>query len=166
MVGGAPGSSGEPRALCPGTYLPFMVLCDRGPPTMERLGAPDQGADPRAQLAVGSIAGDQTNILPLNLTLFLKLNLLTLSYSHSITDQCIEHELLSRSVAIRLNSYNAPLCFENRYSTRPLVSRNHRFSYKPMSARCSLNTLGGKPFVSGSASIIILYMILFLYAQD
>jgi len=75
---------------------------------MERLGAPDQGADPRAQLA----GGDQTNILPLDLTLFLKLNLLTLSCSHSITDQCIERASSSRSVAIRLNSYNAPLCFE------------------------------------------------------
>ena len=58
----------------PNPHLPFMVLCDGGPPTMERLGAPDQGADPRAQLA----GGDQTNILPLDLTLFLKLNLLYL----------------------------------------------------------------------------------------
>ena len=32
------------------TFL-FMALCDGGPPTMERLGTPDQGADPRAQLA-------------------------------------------------------------------------------------------------------------------
>jgi len=42
---------------------------------MERLGAPDQDMDPSAQLAVG---GDQTNILPIDLTLFLKLNLLYL----------------------------------------------------------------------------------------
>ena len=28
-----------------------------------------------------------------------------------------------------------------------------RLSLKPMPAKCSLNTLGGKPFVSGSASI-------------
>ena len=27
----------------------FIVLCDRGPPTTLGLGAPDQGADPRAQ---------------------------------------------------------------------------------------------------------------------
>ena len=79
---------------------------------MEWLDAPDQCVDPRAQLAVGLIGGDQTNILPLDLTLFLKLNLHTLSCSYSITDQCIEHALSSRSVAIRLNSYNAPLCFE------------------------------------------------------
>ena len=90
----------------------FMVLCDGGPPTMERLGAPDQGADPRDQLAIGSIGGDQTNILPLDLTLCLKLILLTLSCSHSITDQCIERASSSRSVAIRFDSYNAPLCFE------------------------------------------------------
>ena len=79
---------------------------------MERLGAPDQGADPRAQLVVGPIGGDQTNILPLDLTLFLKLNLLTLSCSHSITDQCIKRALSSWSIATRLNSYNAPLYFE------------------------------------------------------
>ena len=36
---------------------------------MERLGAPDQGADPKAQLVVGPIGGDQTNIIPLDLTL-------------------------------------------------------------------------------------------------
>ena len=27
----------------------FIVLCDRGPPTILGLGAPDQGANPRAQ---------------------------------------------------------------------------------------------------------------------
>ena len=36
----------------------FMALCDGGPPTMKRLGAPDQGADRKAQLAVGPIGGD------------------------------------------------------------------------------------------------------------
>jgi len=36
----------------------FMALCDGDPPTMERLGAPDQGADPICQLAVGPIGGD------------------------------------------------------------------------------------------------------------
>ena len=56
-----------PYALAP-TSL-FMALCDGGPPTMERLGALDQGADPRAQLAVGPIGGDQSNIPPLDLTL-------------------------------------------------------------------------------------------------
>ena len=64
----------------------------RGPPTMKRLDASDQDADPRAQLA--------------------ELNLLTLSCSYSITDQCIKRASSSWSVAIRLNNYNAPLRFE------------------------------------------------------
>ena len=55
-----------------------MVLCDGGPPTIEWLDAPDQDVDPSAQLVVGPIGGDQTNILPLDLILFLKLNLLYL----------------------------------------------------------------------------------------
>jgi hypothetical protein len=33
------------------------------------------------------------------------------------------------------------------------LSRDHRLSLKPMSAMCSLNTLGGEPFVSESMSI-------------
>ena len=59
-----------------------MVLCNGDPPTKEWLDAPDQGIDPRAQLVIGPIGGDQPNILPLDLTLFLKLNLLTLSCPH------------------------------------------------------------------------------------
>jgi len=43
------GGSGEPRALCPGPHLSFYGAVRRGPPIMERLGAPDQGADPRAR---------------------------------------------------------------------------------------------------------------------
>jgi len=45
------------RALTP-TFL-LCVLCDRGPPTGLGLGSPDQGAEIRAQLAVGPIGGDQ-----------------------------------------------------------------------------------------------------------
>ena len=37
----------------------FMVLCDRGPLTMERLDAPDHDADLKIQLTVGSMGGDQ-----------------------------------------------------------------------------------------------------------
>ena len=44
-----------PCAPAPTSF--FMALCDGGPPTMERLGAPDQGADPRAQL-LGQLVGD------------------------------------------------------------------------------------------------------------
>ena len=50
-VGGVLGGSGEFRAWRLGPHLLFMALCDGGPPTILGLGAPDQGADPRAQLA-------------------------------------------------------------------------------------------------------------------
>ena len=52
-----------PYALAPPPF--FMALCDGGPPTMERLGAPDQGVDPRAQLTVGPIDGDHLTFSPL-----------------------------------------------------------------------------------------------------
>jgi len=42
-----------PYALAPPPF--FMALCDGGPPIIERLGALDQGVDPRAQLTVGSM---------------------------------------------------------------------------------------------------------------
>ena len=45
----------EPCTLCPGPHLSFMVLCDGSPATTQRLGAPDQGADPRAQLTMVEI---------------------------------------------------------------------------------------------------------------
>ena len=108
MVGGAPGSLGEPRVVCPIPHLSFMVLYDGGPPTIERLA-------PLIRTRIqepGQLVEIITNILPLDLTLFLKLNVLTLSCSRSITDQCIERASSSRYVTIRLNSYNAPLCFE------------------------------------------------------
>jgi len=85
----------------------------------ERLGIPDQGADQGPNWPLGQLGGDQPNILPLDLILFLKINLLTLSCSHFITDQCIERALSSRSVAIRLNSYNALLCFKTDTQLRP-----------------------------------------------
>ena len=59
-VGGVLGGSGEPRAWRPGPHLLFMALCDGGPPTILGLGAPDQGADPKAQLA----GGDQLTFSP------------------------------------------------------------------------------------------------------
>ena len=57
------------------TFL-FMTLCDGGPPAMERLGAPDQDADIRAQLAIVLIVGDQSNILSLISTYDLNLTYL------------------------------------------------------------------------------------------
>jgi len=44
-VGGVSGGAGEPRALCPGPHLSFYDAVRRGPPTMERLGTPDQDWD-------------------------------------------------------------------------------------------------------------------------
>ena len=41
---------------------------------MEWLDAPDQGVNSRAQLAIGPIDGDQTNILPLDPTLHLSIS--------------------------------------------------------------------------------------------
>jgi hypothetical protein len=58
---------------------------------------------------------------------------------------------------LRFNSYNTCLCFETDSLTLgPLLSRNHRLSHKPMSTVYSLNTLGGKPFVSRSVSTYLL----------
>ncbi len=45
--------------------------------------------------------------------------------------------------------------FQSRFLPRPLYIQNHRLPLKPMMAKCSLNTLGGKPFVSGSAIIFL-----------
>ena len=50
-----------PCALAP-TSL-FMALCDGGPPTMERLGAPDQGADQGPNWPLGQVGGGQPNNL-------------------------------------------------------------------------------------------------------
>ena len=43
-----------------------MALCDGGQPTILGLGAPDQGVDPRAQLAVGPIGGDHLTLKTFN----------------------------------------------------------------------------------------------------
>jgi len=44
FVGGVCGGAGEPRTTSRGPHLLYIALCDGGPPTMDRLGAPDQGA--------------------------------------------------------------------------------------------------------------------------
>ena len=46
-VGGY-GGSGQPRSESHDPHISFIVLCDRGPPTILGLGVPDQGVDPRA----------------------------------------------------------------------------------------------------------------------
>ena len=67
FVGGAV-THDQPRELC---SRPPTSLCSaghRGPPTMLRLGAPDQGAGTsRGVVGLQRLAGDRSNILPLDL---------------------------------------------------------------------------------------------------
>jgi hypothetical protein len=73
------------------------------------------------------------------------------------SDQRIEHASSSRLVADRFNSYNTHLWSEtNSLTLSPLLSGNHRLYHKSISTMCSLNTLGDKPLVSGSASTFLL----------
>ena len=109
-LGGALAATVNLVPYAPAPMSLFMALCDGGPPTMERLGAPDQGVDQGPNWPLGQL-------VEINLTFSLlispyNLNLTYFIFFHSIADQCIERALSSRSVAIRLNSYNAPLCFE------------------------------------------------------
>jgi len=65
-----------------------------------------------------------------------------------------DNDLLS---IITLIDYNMLPCFRTKDFTRlqsvaPVIL-DHRYSLNPMPAACLLNTLGGRPFVSGSASI-------------
>jgi hypothetical protein len=58
-VGG--GSGSEPRVLCPGPHLLFMVLCDGGPPTIYGLGTPDQGAGQGPSWPLGQLVEINSN---------------------------------------------------------------------------------------------------------
>jgi hypothetical protein len=95
---------------------------------------------------------DQSNILPL-------ISPYTFNFfSHSITDQCIEHVLSSRSISFlsisdRLNSYNTHLYTEtNSLDLGPFIVRNLKLYHKPMMHMCSLSALGDVLFVRGSSS--------------
>jgi hypothetical protein len=150
----------------PGPLAPFIYTqCDRGPqPSVDwRLRSRheiEQG------LGLGPISLDahwgQSNILPLDLNLiFLVLNLILKLSTLFITDQYIErlrHNSQLRTT--RLNNYHTPFHSEkdSHLILQPLISKNHRFFLKPMSATCSLNTLGGKPFVNSLASICLVLM--------
>jgi hypothetical protein len=91
---------------------PFIWRRATGAHQPSGLGAPDQGAFVRARPdsdPLGSeSAGDQTNSLPLDLTLYFPFSL-HLLFSRFIIDLCIEHASSSRSKADRLNSYNTRL---------------------------------------------------------
>ena len=60
-VGGVSGGSGEPRALCPGPHLSFYGAVRWRPTNHVTVGRPRAGRGP--------IGGDQSNSLPLDLTL-------------------------------------------------------------------------------------------------
>jgi hypothetical protein len=149
---------------------PFLLLYTRsatGAHNHQSVGAPDQGARSKQGLRLGLIPLDarwgQSNILPLdlNLILILVLNLILIFSTLFITDQYIERlRHNSQLRTIRLNNYHAPFHSEKDFHLilGPLVSKNHSLSLKPMPATCSLNTLGGKPFINGSASICLVLM--------
>jgi hypothetical protein len=142
------------------------VQCDRGPQSSVSW-RPRSEREIERGLRLGPVPLDvrwgQSNILPLdlNLILILVLNLILKLNTQFIIDQYIErlhHNSQLRTT--RLNNYYAPFHSEidSHLILGPLVSKNHRLSLKPMSATCSLNTLGGKPFVNGSASICLVLM--------
>jgi hypothetical protein len=149
----------------PNPIPPFIYAqCDRGP--QPSVGwRPRSGREIERGLRLGPIPLDvcwgQSNILPLDLNLILVLNLILIFSTLFITDQYIERlRHNSQLRTIRLNNYHATFHSEKNSHPilGPLVSKNHRLSLKPMSATCSLNTLGGKPFVNGSASICLVLM--------
>jgi hypothetical protein len=130
------------------------------------VGASDQGARSNGietwSHAVGRLLGSIHHSPPdLNLILILVLNLILIFSTIFITDQYIKRlRHNSQLRTMRLNNYHAPFHSEkdSHLILEPSVSKNYRLSLKPMPAMCSLNTLGGKPFVNGSASICLVLM--------
>jgi hypothetical protein len=154
--------------VCAPSPLPSFIYaqCDKG--SQPSVGwRPRSGREIERGLRLGPIPlgtrWGQSNILPLdlNLILILVLNLLLIFSTLFITDQYIERlRHNSQLRTIRLNDYHAPFHSEkdSHLILGLLVSKNHRLSLKPIPAMCSLNTLGGKPFVNGSASICLVLM--------
>jgi hypothetical protein len=62
LSGGASGSSGQPRDACHCPHYSIYSAGDRGSPTSERLGAPDQGA------VKGNVEPLGSNVVEINLT--------------------------------------------------------------------------------------------------
>ena len=70
------GETGRRRTSCmepPTLPLSFIWHCATGAHQPLWAGRPRSGRESRAQLAVGPIGGDQSNILPLDITLFFQL---------------------------------------------------------------------------------------------
>jgi len=136
----------------------YLCAARRGPPAKRAGKRPRSG---RMSQGPGPVRWDQdrreinSNILPLDLTLYSLLSF-SFTFTRFIIDLCIEHASSSRSLADRLNSYNARLHSETD-SVILLglkVQRYYRLYHNPMLATCPMNTLGGKPFFYGSASIL------------
>jgi hypothetical protein len=92
------------------------------------------------------------NILPISPHLNLN------SITHLFTNQCkdtLHHD--NQLHTIRHNDHNTHFYFKADSCLCPFYIQNHRISLKPMPAKYSLNTLGGKSYVSGSA---IIYLVL------
>jgi hypothetical protein len=154
--------------VCAPSPLPPFVYaqCDRGP--QPSVGwRPRSGREIERGLRLGLIPLDAVGVNPtfspidLNLILILVLNLILIFSTIFITDQYIERlRHNSQLRTIKLNNYHTHFHSEkdSHLILGSLVSKNHRFSLKPMPATCSLNTLGGKPFVNGSGSICLVLM--------
>jgi hypothetical protein len=96
--------------------------------------------------------GDPSNILPLDLTI-------SFSFFYSITDLHIEHVSSSRLITDGFDSHYTHLYSETDILTfGPYSPGFIRLPLQPMHATCSLNMLGGRPFMSGSASILSVLM--------
>ena len=103
-------STGDLMSCAPAPTV-LLWRCATGPISQEnRPSASDQGANQGPNWPLGQLVEIILTFSPLispydlNSTFFI--------FSHSITDQCIERASSSRSVTIRFNNYNAPLCFE------------------------------------------------------
>jgi hypothetical protein len=88
--------------------------------------------------------------------------LISTSHLNSIillfTNQCTWHTASWQSVTYYQTQWpRYTFLFQIEFLSRPLYIQNHSLSLKPMSTKCSLNTLGGKPFVSGS---VIIFLVL------
>jgi hypothetical protein len=75
------------------------------------------------------------------------------------TNQCTWHTASWQSITYYQTQWPwYTFLFQIRFLSRPLYIQNHRLSLKPMPAKCSLDTMGGKPFISRS-TIIFLVLI-------
>jgi hypothetical protein len=145
------GHCGHGERWFPCLGLPPLLLwrCARGGPLPYTAGAPDQGAD-RIGFPIYRPGDHFPNILPLDLHI---LSLLRHQLIHKSVHRA--HYIMTVSYVLSDTMTTIHLSVSKRFLSRPLYIQNHRLSLKPMPAKCFLNTLGGKPFISGSAIIFL-----------